>query len=134
MAAPKTILLLSSPNPGVSRLKAILGRLAINFELDFKTLEQIEDVDFEKYSLVLLDALQPSSLYFDQCNHIKQNCGQKVPVVLLGHDTSLKTMVAAYQNGADYYIPWKETGEEAQISTMKHIIRRVASHYDKISA
>lgn len=134
MALPKTILLLSSPNPGASRLKAILRRLAINFELDFKSLEQIEDVDFEKYSLVLMDALQPNSVYFDQCNHIKQNCGQKVPVVMLSQDTSLKTMVAAYQNGADYYIPWKETGEEAQISTMKHIIQRVASQYGKVSA
>ena len=134
MAIPKTILLLSSPNPGASRLKAVLRRLAINFELDFKSLEQIEDVDFEKYSLVLMDALQPSSVYFDQCNHIKQNCRQKVPVVMLSQDTSLKTMVAAYQNGADYYIPWKETGEEAQISTMKHIIQRVANQYEKVSA
>ena len=135
MAVSKTILLLSSPNPGASRIKAVLRRLAINFELDFKSLEQIEDVDFEKYSLVLLDAIQPGSgVYFDQCSHIRQNCRQQVPVVMLGKDDSLKTMVAAFQNGADYYIPWKETGEEAQISTMKHILQRVASQYGKQSA
>jgi len=134
MAVPKTILLLSPPSPGASHLKAVLRRLAISFELDFKSLEQIEDVDFEKYSLVLLDAIQPNSVYFDQCNHIKQNCRQKVPVVMLGQDDTLKTMVAAYQNGADYYIPWKESGEEAQISTMKHILQRVVTQYDKVSA
>jgi hypothetical protein len=57
-----------------------------------------------------------------------------VPVVMLGQDETLKSMVAAYQNGADYYIPWKETGEEAQISTMKHILQRVVTQYDKVSA
>jgi DNA-binding response OmpR family regulator len=134
MAVPKTILLLSSPNPGASRLKAALRRLANDFELDFKSLEQIEDVDFEKYSLVMLDAIQPGKFYLDQCNQIKQNCGQKVPVVMLGQDDSLKTMVDAYKNGADYYIPWNETGEEVQISSMKHIIQRVASQYGKVSA
>lgn len=134
MAVSKTILLMSSPTPGASRLRAVLRRLAINFELDFKSLEQIEDVDFEKYSLVLLDAIQPNSVFFDQCNHIKRHCRQRVPVVMLGQDDTLKSMVAAYQNGADYYIPWKETGEEAQISTMRHIIQRVASQYGKVSA
>lgn len=134
MAVPKTILLLSSPTPGASRLKAALHRLAIDFELDFRSLEQIEDVDFGKYSLVLLDAIQPGKFHLDQCNQIKQNCRQKVPVVMLGQDDSLKTMVDAYKNGADYYIPWNETGEEIQIANMKHIIQRVASQYGKVPA
>ena len=134
MAVPKSILLLSSPNPGASRLKAVLHRLAIDFELDFRSLEQIEDVDFGKYSLVMLEAIQPSKFYLDRCNQIKQNCRQKIPVVMLAQDDSLKTMVDAYKNGADYYIPWNETGEEAQISTMRHIIQRVASQYGKVSA
>lgn len=134
MATPKTILLFSSPNPGSSRLKAALRRLAIDFEFDFKSLEQIEGVDFEKYSLVMLDAIQPGKFYLDQCNQIKQSCGQKIPVVMLGQDDSLKMMVDAYKNGADYYIPWNETGEEVQNSTMKHIIQRVASQFGKVSA
>ncbi len=134
MAAPRTILIISAPNSGTSRLKAVLRRLATNFELDTRSLEQIGEIDYSKYSLILLDATHSSVNSFGLCNLIKQYCQQKVPIVMLGQDESLKTMVEAYKNGADYYIPWQETSEEAQLLSMKHIIQRATYQFGRVSA
>lgn len=134
MATPRKILLFSPPYGGIPGLKAVLRRLAANFELEIQGLDQISKVDYNNYSLVLLDAIQPDVNSFDLCSLIKQHAYLKVPFVMLGQDESLKTIVEAYKNGADYYIPWKETGEEAQFSTMRHIIQRATSQFYKISA
>jgi DNA-binding response OmpR family regulator len=134
MAAPRRILLYSAPNSGTSRLKAVLRRLATNFELETQSLEQIGEVDYTRYSLILVDAIQSNGSRFGLCNLIKQYCQQKVPVVMLGQDDSLKTIVEAYKNGADYYVPWNETGEEAQLLSMKHIIQRATSQFGRVSA
>jgi PleD family two-component response regulator len=95
MAGPRKILLYSAPNANSSRLKAVLRRLAINFELETQSLEQIGEVDYTKYSLILVDAIQSNGTSFGLCNVIKQYCQQKVPVVMLGQDESLKTIVEA---------------------------------------
>jgi len=134
MAAPGKILLFSAPYSGTSRLKTVLRRLAANFELEIQGLEHISEVDFNNYSLILLDAIQPDVNSFAFCNRIKQYAQQNLPLVMLGRDESLKTIVEAYKNGADYYIPWKETDEDAQLSSMKQIIQRATSQFNKISA
>jgi len=134
MAVPQTILLYSAQNSGSSRLKAVLRRLASDFVLETQSPEQIGQADYNKYTLILVDAINSNGSSFGNCNLIKQYCQQKVPVVMLGQDESLKTIVEAYKNGADYYVPWHETGEEAQLSSMKHIIQRAASQFGRVSA
>ncbi len=134
MAAPGKILLFSASYSGTSRLKTVLRRLAANFELEIQGLEQVSEVNYNNYSLILLDAIQPDVNSFALCNRIKQYSQQRMPVVMLGWDESLKTIVEAYKNGADYYIPWKETDEEAQLLPMKHILQRATSQFGKVSA
>jgi len=134
MAGSQTILLYSAQNSGPSRLKAVLHRLAANFEVETQSPDQIGQTDYNKYSLILVDAINSNGSSFGTCNLIKQFCQQKVPVVMLGQDGSLKTIVEAYKNGADYYVPWNETGEEAQLSSMKHIIQRATSQFGRVSA
>jgi len=134
MAVPRTILLYSAQNSGSSRLKAVLRRLASNFELETQSPEQIGQADYNKYSLILVDAIYSNDNSFGTCNQIKQYCQQKVPVVMLGEDDSLKTIVEAYKNGADYYVSWHDTGEEAQLSSMKNIIQRATSQFGRVSA
>ncbi len=127
-------MLFSASYSGTSRLKTVLRRLAANFELEIQGLEQVSEVNYNNYSLILLDAIQPDVNSFALCNRIKQYSQQRMPVVMLGWDESLKTIVEAYKNGADYYIPWKETDEEAQLLSMKHIIQRATSQFGKVSA
>ncbi|MDB5079869.1 MAG: hypothetical protein JWP00_1793 [Chloroflexi bacterium] len=134
MAALGKILLFSATQSRTARLNALLGKLNVNFELDVQALEHIGEVDYNNYSLVLLDAIQPNSNSLEFCNLIKLYCQSKIPVVMLGQDESLKTIVEAYKNGADYYIPWKETGEEAQLNVIKQIIQRAASQFGRVSA
>jgi DNA-binding response OmpR family regulator len=134
MAGQRTILLYSTQNSGSARLKAVLRRLASNFELETQSPEQIGKADYSKYSLIFVDAINSRDNSFGTCNQIKQYCQQKVPIVMLGEDDSLKTIVEAYKNGADYYVPWHDTGEEAQLSSMKNIIQRATSQFGRVSA